>query len=212
MQTAAHWDGAVNDAAQGRAYPALLAGAYRKPESVRGTVRKLFANAPRVSCPACTLYSQAKEQDAQALIQQAEQLVSQAVLKCRLSGVRNFLIGGTMPMTLPATAVRLVASKAPAIGSPGASLYGRGLSKRKSRLLPRTLAGTLQQESESSTAGRGYGQSKNALTATAFRDLSAILGKAGSPAAGALVVPNGRRAPLSTHRSRRAPSGHSVRC
>ena len=31
------------------------------------------------------------------------------------------------------------------------------------------------------------------MTATAFRDLSAILNKAGSPAAGALVVPNGKK-------------------
>ena len=34
---------------------------------------------------------------------------------------------------------------------------------------------------------------KNALTATAFRDLSSILNKAGSPAAGALTVPNGKK-------------------
>ena len=34
---------------------------------------------------------------------------------------------------------------------------------------------------------------KSALTATAFRDLSAILNKAGSPAAPALSVPNGKK-------------------
>ena len=55
------------------------------------------------------------------------------------------------------------------------------------------LAETLQQESEELDRWQRVWAGKNAMTATAFRDLKQILDKAGSPAAPALTVPNGKK-------------------
>ena len=69
-----------------------------------------------------------------------------------------------------------------------------GLSEAESEALAEdALAETLQQENEELDRWQRVWSGKPAMTATAFRDLSAILNKAGSPAAPALTVPNGKK-------------------
>ena len=76
---AAHWDGAVNDAGtKGGRIPLCSPALTGKPESVRGTVRKLFASNLPCLVPGLYIVQPGKEQDAQDLIQQAEALIQQA--------------------------------------------------------------------------------------------------------------------------------------
>ena len=69
-----------------------------------------------------------------------------------------------------------------------------GLSEEESEALAEDAAAeTLQQESEELDRWTRVWSGKPAMTATAFRDLKQILDKAGSPAAPALTVPNGKK-------------------
>ena len=76
---AAHWDGTVNNAGtKGGRIPLCSPALTGKPESVRGTVRKLFASNLPCLVPGLYIVQPGKEAEAQALIQQAEAIVAQA--------------------------------------------------------------------------------------------------------------------------------------
>ena len=195
---AAHWDGAVNDAGtKGGRIPLCSKELTGKPESVRGTVRKLFASALPCLVPGLYIVQPGKEQEAQALIQQAEQLVQQADSDMASQWAAEFpdWWDNANSLARHGCQARGFDKPQPYWVRLKAHLFSaEGLSEAESEALAEDAAAeTLQQEQEELDRWQRVWSGKNALTATAFRDLSAILNKAGSPAAGALVVPNGKK-------------------
>ena len=195
---AAHWDGAVNDAGtKGGRIPLCSKELTGKPESVRGQVRKLFANALPCLVPGLYIVQPGKEQDAQALIQQAESIVAQADAEMASQWSQEFpdWWDNANELARHGCQARGFDKPQPYWVRLKAHLFSaEGLSEAESEALAEDAAAeTLQQESEELDRWARVWAGKNALTATAFRDLSAILNKAGSPAAPALTVPNGKK-------------------
>ena len=195
---AAHWDGAVNDAGtKGGRIPLCSKELTGKPESVRGTVRKLFANALPCLVPGLYIVQPGKEQDAQALIQQAESIVAQADADMASQWQAEFpdWWDNANSLARHGCQARGFDKPQPYWVRLKAHLFSaEGLSEAESEALAEDAEQeTLQQESEELDRWQRVWAGKNALTATAFRDLSAILNKAGSPAAPALTVPNGKQ-------------------
>ena len=195
---AAHWDGAVNDAGtKGGRIPLCSPALTGKPESVRGTVRKLFASALPCLVPGLYIVQPGKEEDAQALIQQAESIVAQADAEMASQWQAEFPVWWDRANSLArhGCQVRGFDKPQPYWVRLKAHLFSaEGLSDAESEALAEDAeAETLQQEQEELDRWQRVWAGKNALTATAFRDLSAILNKAGSPAAPALTVPNGKK-------------------
>ena len=195
---AAHWDGAVNDAGtKGGRIPLCSPALTGKPESVRGTVRKLFASALPCLVPGLYIVQPGKEADAQALIQQAEQLVQQADADMASQWSQEFpdWWDNANSLARHGCQARGFDKPQPYWVRLKAHLFtAEGLSEEESEALAKDAEQeTIQQESEELDRWTRVWSGKNAMTATAFRDLSAILNKAGSPAAGALVVPNGKK-------------------
>ena len=195
---AAHWDGAVNDAGtKGGRIPLCSPALTGKPESVRGTVRKLFANALPCLVPGLYIVQPGKEEDAQALIQQAEQLVQQADADMASQWQAEFpdWWDNANSLARHGCQVRGFDKPQPYWVRLKAHLFSaEGLSEAESEALAEDAAAeTLQQEQEELDRWQRVWAGKTAMTATAFRDLSAILNKAGSPAAPALSVPNGKK-------------------
>lgn len=195
---AAHWDGAVNDAGtKGGRIPLCSPALTGKPESVRGTVRKLFASALPCLVPGLYIVQPGKEADAQALIQQAESIVQQADADMASQWQAEFpdWWDNANSLARHGCQARGFDKPQPYWVRLKAHLFtAEGLSEAESEALAEDAAAeTLQQESEELDRWQRVWAGKNALTATAFRDLSAILNKAGSPAAPALTVPNGKK-------------------
>lgn len=195
---AAHWDGAVNDAGtKGGRIPLCSPALTGKPESVRGTVRKLFASALPCLVPGLYIVQPGKESWAQALIQQAEQLVQQADAEMAAQWSQEFpdWWDNANELARHGCQARGFDKPQPYWVRLKAHLFtAEGLSEAESEALAKDAEQeTLQQEGEELDRWQRVWAGKNALTATAFRDLSAILNKAGSPAASALVVPNGKK-------------------
>ena len=195
---AAHWDGAVNDAGtKGGRIPLCSKELTGKPESVRGTVRKLFANALPCLVPGLYIVQPGKEAEAQALIQQAEQLVQQADADMASQWSQEFpdWWDNANSLARHGCQARGFDKPQPYWVRLKAHLFSaEGLSEAESEALAEDAAAeTLQQESEELDRWQRVWAGKNAMTATAFRDLSARLNKAGSPAAPALTVPNGKK-------------------
>lgn len=195
---AAHWDGAVNDAGtKGGRIPLCSKELTGKPESVRGTVRKLFANSLPCLVPGLYIVQPGKEEDAQALIQQAEALVQQADAEMAAQWSAEFPDWWDKANSLARHGCQARGFDKPQpywVRLKAHLFSAEGLSEAESEALAKDAeAETLQQESEELDRWQRVWAGKNSLTATAFRDLSAILNKAGSPAAGALVVPNGKK-------------------
>ena len=195
---AAHWDGAVNDAGtKGGRIPLCSPALTGKPESVRGTVRKLFASNLPCLVPGLYIVQPGKEAEAQALIQQAEQLVQQADAEMAAQWSAEFpdWWDNANDLARHGCQARGFDKPQPYWVRLKAHLFSaEGLSEAESEALVEDAEQeTLQQESEELDRWQRVWSGKNAMTATAFRDLSAILNKAGSPAAGALVVPNGKK-------------------
>ena len=195
---AAHWDGAVNDAGtKGGRIPLCSPALTGKPESVRGTVRKLFASALPCLVPGLYIVQPGKEADAQALIQQAESVVAQADTDMASQWQAEFpdWWDNANELARHGCQARGFDKPQPYWVRLKAHLFtAEGLSEAESEALAKDAeAETLQQESEELDRWQRVWAGKNALTATAFRDLSAILNKAGSPAAQALTVPNGKK-------------------
>ena len=195
---AAHWDGAVNDAGtKGGRIPLCSPALTGKPESVRGTVRKLFASALPCLVPGLYIVQPGKEAEAQALIQQAESIVAQADADMASQWSQEFpdWWDNANELARHGCQARGFDKPQPYWVRLKAHLFSaEGLSEEESEELAKDAEQeTLQQEQEELDRWQRVWAGKNALTATAFRDLSAILNKAGSPAAGALVVPNGKK-------------------
>ena len=195
---AAHWDGAVNDAGtKGGRIPLCSPALTGKPESVRGTVRKLFANALPCLVPGLYIVQPGKEADAQALIQQAEQLVQQADADMASQWSQEFpdWWDNANSLARHGCQARGFDKPQPYWVRLKAHLFtAEGLSEAESEALAKDAEQeTLQQEQEELDRWTRVWSGKPAMTATAFRDLSAILNKAGSPAAPALTVPNGKK-------------------
>ena len=195
---AAHWDGAVNNAGtKGGRIPLCSPALTGKPESVRGTVRKLFASALPCLVPGLYIVQPGKEEDAQALIQQAESIVAQADADMAAQWQAEFPDWWDSANSLArhGCQVRGFDKPQPYWVRLKAHLFSaEGLSEAESENLAEdALAETLQQEQEELDRWQRVWAGKNALTATAFRDLKQILDKAGSPAAQALTVPNGKK-------------------
>ena len=195
---AAHWDGAVNDAGtKGGRIPLCSPALTGKPESVRGTVRKLFASALPCLVPGLYIVQAGKEQDAQALIQQAEQLVQQADADMAAQWQAEFPDWWDNANSLARHGCQARGFDKPQsywVRLKAHLFTAEGLSEAESEALAKDAEQeTLQQEQEELDRWQRVWSGKTAMTATAFRDLSAILNKAGSPAAGALVVPNGKK-------------------
>jgi len=195
---AAHWDGAVNDAGtKGGRIPLCSPALTGKPESVRGTVRKLFASALPCLVPGLYIVQPGKEQDAQSLIQQAEQLVQQADADMASQWSQEFPDWWDKANSLARHGCQARGFDKPQpywVRLKAHLFTAEGLSDAESEALAKDAEQeTLQQESEELDRWTRVWSGKNALTATAFRDLKQILDKAGSPAAGALVVPNGKK-------------------
>lgn len=195
---AAHWDGAVNDAGtKGGRIPLCSKELTGKPESVRGTVRKLFASALPCLVPGLYIVQPGKEQDAQALIQQAESIVAQANAEMASQWAAEFpdWWNNANDLARHGCQARGFDKPQPYWVRLKAHLFtAEGLSEAESEALAKDAeAETLQQESEELDRWQRVWAGKNALTATAFRDLKQILDKAGSPAAPALAVPNGKK-------------------
>lgn len=195
---AAHWDGAVNDAGtKGGRIPLCSPALTGKPESVRGTVRKLFASALPCLVPGLYIVQAGKEAEAQALIQQAESIVAQADADMASQWSQEFpdWWDNANELARHGCQARGFDKPQPYWVRLKAHLFSaEGLSEEESEELAKDAEQeTLQQEQEELDRWQRVWAGKNALTATAFRDLSAILNKAGSPAAGALVVPNGKK-------------------
>ena len=214
---AAHWDGAVNDAGtKGGRIPLCSPALTGKPESVRGTVRKLFANALPCLVPGLYIVQPGKEAEAQALIQQAEQLVQQADSDMASQWSAEFpdWWDNANELARHGCQARGFDKPQPYWVRLKAHLFtAEGLSEAESEALAKDAeAETLQQEQEELDRWQRVWAGKNALTATAFRDLSAILNKAGSPAASALTVPNGKKGaaldPQVTEQALSAVCGH----
>ena len=195
---AAHWDGAVNDAGtKGGRIPLCSPALTGKPESVRGQVRKLFASALPCLVPGLYIVQPGKEAEAQALIAKAESLVQQEDSAMASQWSQEFPDWWDRANSLArhGCQVRGFDKPQPYWVRLKAHLFtAEGLSEAESEALAEDAEQeTLQQESEELDRWQRVWAGKSALTATAFRDLSAILNKAGSPAAGALVVPNGKK-------------------
>ena len=195
---AAHWDGAVNDAGtKGGRIPLCSPALTGKPESVRGTVRKLFASALPCLVPGLYIVQPGKEQDAQALIQQAESIVAQADADMANQWSQEFpdWWNNANSLARHGCQARGFDKPQPYWVRLKAHLFtAEGLSDAESEALAKDAeAETLQQESEELDRWTRVWSGKSALTATAFRDLKQILDKAGSPAAPALTVPNGKK-------------------
>lgn len=214
---AAHWDGAVNDAGtKGGRIPLCSPALTGKPESVRGTVRKLFASALPCLVPGLYIVQPGKEAEAQSLIQQAEQLVQQADAEMAQQWSAEFpdWWNNANSLARHGCQARGFDKPQPYWVRLKAHLFtAEGLSEAESEALAKDAeAETLQQESEELDRWTRVWSGKNALTATAFRDLSAILNKAGSPAASALTVPNGKKGaaldPQVTAQTLSAVCGH----
>ena len=193
-----HWDEDVNNAGtKGGRIPLCSPALTGKPESVRGTVRKLFANALPCLVPGLYIVQPGKEQDAQALIQQAESIVAQANAEMASQWSQEFpdWWNNANSLARHGCQARGFDKPQPYWVRLKAHLFtAEGLSEAESEALAKDAeAETLQQESEELDRWQRVWAGKNALTATAFRDLSAILNKAGSPAASALTVPNGKK-------------------
>ena len=195
---AAHWDGAVNDAGtKGGRIPLCSPALTGKPESVRGTVRKLFASALPCLVPGLYIVQPGKEADAQALIAKAESLVAQADAEMASQWSQEFpdWWDNANELARHGCQVRGFDKPQPYWVRLKAHLFtAEGLSEAESEALAEDAEQeTLQQEQEELDRWQRVWAGKNAMTATAFRDLSAILNKAGSPAAPALTVPNGKK-------------------
>lgn len=195
---AAHWDGAVNDAGtKGGRIPLCSKELTGKPESVRGTVRKLFANALPCLVPGLYIVQPGKEAEAQYMIQQAECVVAQADADMASQWQAEFpdWWDNANSLARHGCSARGFDKPQPYWVRLKAHLFtAEGLSEAESEALAEDAeAETLQQEQEELDRWQRVWAGKTAMTATAFRDLSAILNKAGSPAAGALVVPNGKK-------------------
>ena len=195
---AAHWDGAVNDAGtKGGRIPLCSPALTGKPESVRGTVRKLFASALPCLVPGLYIVQPGKEQDAQALIQQAESIVQQADADMASQWQAEFPDWWDRANSLARHGCQARGFDKPQpywVRLKAHLFSAEGLSEAESEALADdALAETLQQEQEELDRWTRVWSGKNAMTATAFRDLSAILNKAGSPAAQVLIVPNGKK-------------------
>ena len=195
---AAHWDGAVNDAGtKGGRIPLCSKELTGKPESVRGTVRKLFANALPCLVPGLYIVQPGKEAEAQSLIQQAESIVSQADADMASQWSAEFpdWWDNANELARHGCQARGFDKPQPYWVRLKAHLFSaEGLSEEESEALAEDAEQeTLQQESEELDRWQRVWAGKNALTATAFRDLKQILDKAGSPAAPALTVPNGKK-------------------
>ena len=195
---AAHWDGAVNDAGtKGGRIPLCSKELTGKPESVRGTVRKLFASNLPCLVPGLYIVQPGKEAEAQSLIQQAEAIVAQADAEMAAQWSAEFpdWWNNANDLARHGCQARGFDKPQPYWVRLKAHLFtAEGLSEAESEALAKDAeAETLQQEQEELDRWTRVWSGKNAMTATAFRDLSAILNKAGSPAASALVVPNGKK-------------------
>ena len=193
-----HWDESVNEAGtKGGRIPLCSKELTGKPESVRGTVRKLFANALPCLVPGLYIVQPGKEQDAQALIQQAEQLVQQADAEMSSQWQAEFpdWWDNANDLARHGCQARGFDKPQPYWVRLKAHLFtAEGLSEAESEALAKDAeAETLQQEQEELDRWTRVWSGKNALTATAFRDLKQILNKAGSLAAQALTVPNGKK-------------------
>ena len=195
---AQHWDGAVNDAGtKGGRIPLCSPALTGKPESVRGQVRKLFASALPCLVPGLYIVQAGKEAEAQALIQQAESIVAQADADMAAQWSQEFpdWWDNANSLARHGCQARGFDKPQPYWVRLKAHLFtAEGLSEAESEALAKDAeAETLQQEQEELDRWTRVWSAKSALTATAFRDLSAILNKAGSPAASALTVPNGKK-------------------
>ena len=195
---AQHWDGAVNDAGtKGGRIPLCSPALTGKPESVRGQVRKLFASALPCLVPGLYIVQAGKESEAQALIQQAESIVAQADADMASQWSQEFpdWWDNANSLARHGCQARGFDKPQPYWVRLKAHLFtAEGLSEAESEALAKDAeAETLQQEQEELDRWTRVWSAKSALTATAFRDLSAILNKAGSPAASALTVPNGKK-------------------
>ena len=193
-----HWDESVNEAGtKGGRIPLCSPALTGKPESVRGTVRKLFASALPCLVPGLYIVQPGKEQDAQDLIQQAEALVQQANAEMAQQWSAEFpdWWNNANDLARHGCQARGFDKPQPYWVRLKAHLFtAEGLSEAESEALAKDAeAETLQQEQEELDRWTRVWSGKNAMTATAFRDLSSILNKAGSPAAPALTVPNGKK-------------------
>ena len=193
-----HWDESVNEAGtKGGRIPLCSKELTGKPESVRGTVRKLFANALPCLVPGLYIVQAGKEADAQALIQQAESIVAQADADMSAQWQAEFPDWWDRANSLARHGCQARGFDKPQpywVRLKAHLFTAEGLSEAESEALAKDAeAETLQQEQEELDRWQRVWAGKNAMTATAFRDLSAILNKAGSPAAPALSVPNGKK-------------------
>ena len=195
---AAHWDGAVNDAGtKGGRIPLCSPALTGKPESVRGMVRKLFASALPCLVPGLYIVQPGKEAEAQALIAKAESLVQQedSAMAAQWSAEFPDWWDNANSLARHGCQARGFDKPQPYWVRLKAHLFtAEGLSEAESEALAKDAEQeTLQQESEELDRWQRVWSGKTALTATAFRDLKQILNKAGSPAAPALSVPNGKK-------------------
>lgn len=195
---AAHWDGTVNDAGtRGGRIPLCSKALTGKPESVRGTVRKLFANALPCLVPGLYIVQAGKESDAKALIAKAEALVQQEDSAMASQWSQEFPDWWDSANSLARHGCQTRGFDKPQpywVRLKAHLFSAEGLSEAESEALAKDAEQeTLQQEQEELDRWTRVWSAKSALTATAFRDLSAILNKAGSPAAPALTVPNGKK-------------------
>lgn len=195
---AAHWDESVNDAGtKGGRIPLCSPALTGKPESIRGQVRKLFASALPCLVPGLYIVQPGKEEDAQDLINQAESIVAQADTEMASQWQAEFpdWWDNANSLARHGCQARGFDKPQPYWVRLKAHLFtAEGLSEEESEALAKDAeAETLQQEQEELDRWTRVWSGKNALTATAFRDLKQILDKAGSPAASALTVPNGKK-------------------
>jgi len=214
---AAHWDGTVNNAGtKGGRIPLCSPALTGKPESVRGTVRKLFASALPCLVPGLYIVQPGKEAEAQSLIQQAEQLVQQADSDMAAQWSAEFpdWWNNANDLARHGCQARGFDKPQPYWVRLKAHLFtAEGLSEAESEALAKDAEQeTLQQEQEELDRWTRVWAGKTAMTATAFRDLKQILDKAGSPAAPALTVPNGKKGaaldPQVTEQALSAVCGH----
>ena len=193
-----HWDEDVNNAGtKGGRIPLCSPALTGKPESIRGTVRKLFASSLPCLVPGLYIVQPGKEAEAQDLIQQAEALVQQADSDMAAQWSAEFpdWWNNANDLARHGCQARGFDKPQPYWVRLKAHLFtAEGLSEEESEALAKDAeAETLQQESEELDRWTRVWSGKTALTATAFRDLKQILDKAGSPAASALTVPNGKK-------------------
>jgi len=193
-----HWDESVNEAGtKGGRIPLCSKELTGKPESVRGTVRKLFASALPCLVPGLYIVQPGKEAEAQALIQQAESIVAQADAEMAQQWSQEFpdWWDNANELARHGCESRGFDKPQPYWVRLKAHLFtAEGLSDAESEALAKDAeAETLQQETEELERWTRVWSGKTAMTATAFRDLKLILDKAGSPAAGALTIPKGKK-------------------